>query len=560
MGFRWAHRAVLAVAMSAGLLSPVVAQGLAGPYLAAREANLLDDFDHAAEYYTRAVQADPTNAPLIQSALVSHVLAGNTRTAIALARRLESVESGNLFAALVLTAEAVRAGDYGTALLTMPQNPEVLTPLLQDVVGGWLAVGAGDKTAARNSFSRLADDPNFGAVVRYNQAMAFAFQGELEAAAELMDGDAEGPLHVNRNSILAHAEILGVLGRTDEALAVVETYIANGITDPAFFNMQSALLGREVTKFTYVSDVAQPIAETLVIVAEALGRDQPNRMGLLFARLAGYLLPGYEEAILSSADLLSGIGQHQLAAESFNDIPENSTNYISAQTGRAEALRAGGDVDAATEVLETLAAQYPDDADVMNALGDIYRMQDMFEESRAAYDAVIAGFEAGATPNWLVYYTRGITSERLGEWDLAEPDFRKALELSPDQPWVLNYLGYSLVEKGEKLEEAQAMIERAVEQMPTNGYIVDSLAWVLYRLGKYEEAVGPMERAAELMPVDPIINDHLGDVLWMVGRKREAAFHWSRALSLEPEEDEIARIRRKLEVGLDVVLEEEAAE
>ncbi|MEM6558130.1 MAG: tetratricopeptide repeat protein, partial [Pseudomonadota bacterium] len=149
-------------------------------------------------------------------------------------------------------------------------------------------------------------------------------------------------------------------------------------------------------------------------------------------------------------------------------------------------------------------------------------------------------------------------------WESAEADFRAALELNPEHPQVLNYLGYSLVEKQIKLDEALSMIERAVERQPDSGYIVDSLGWVLYRLGRYEEAIGHMERAAELMPVDPVVNDHLGDVLWAVGRTTEARFQWRRALSFINDDTQLQdidpdRIRRKLEVGLDVVLVEEGA-
>ena len=162
---------------------------------------------------------------------------------------------------------------------------------------------------------------------------------------------------------------------------------------------------------------------------------------------------------------------------------------------------------------------------------------------------------------WFTLYARGITNERLGDWPAAEADFRAALELNPDQPQVLNYLGYSLVEKRIKLDEALGMIERAVEARPDSGYIVDSLGWVLYRLGRFDEAVDPMERAAALMPVDPIVNDHLGDVYWKVGRKTEARFQWHRALSFIDEdsapEADPDRIRQKLDVGLDAVLEAE---
>ena len=154
---------------------------------------------------------------------------------------------------------------------------------------------------------------------------------------------------------------------------------------------------------------------------------------------------------------------------------------------------------------------------------------------------------------------RGIAHERLKQWDKAEADLRRALELKPGQPQVLNYLGYSFVELRTNMDEALDMIVRAVKAQPNDGYITDSLGWVLYRMGRYQEAVPHMERAAELVPVDPIINDHLGDVYWAVGRKREARFQWNRALSFDPEEQDAERIRRKLAVGLDKVLEEEGA-
>jgi len=197
---------------------------------------------------------------------------------------------------------------------------------------------------------------------------------------------------------------------------------------------------------------------------------------------------------------------------------------------------------------------------VLTALGDILRRQDQFEGAAAAYDRAIALYSDDMQAQWLIYFARGIANERLGNWDRAEADFRKALELNPGQPSVLNYLGYSFVEMKQNMDEALAMIEQAVAARPNDGYITDSLGWVYYRLGRYEEAVVQMELAVELMPVDPIVNDHLGDVYWAVGRKREARFQWKRARSVGPEEKDAVRIRRKLEVELDAVLEEEGAD
>ena len=211
-------------------------------------------------------------------------------------------------------------------------------------------------------------------------------------------------------------------------------------------------------------------------------------------------------------------------------------------------------------MLQSLSKTHSELPVVHLTLGDFYRADERYAEAVKAYDKAISLYEDPQDARWFAYYTRGIAYERLGEWDNAEADFRKALELSPGQPQVLNYLGYSLVEMGTKLDEALGMIEQAVATSPNSGHIVDSLGWVLFQLGRYEEAAAQLERAAELMPVDPIVNDHLGDGYWAVGRKIEARFQWHRALSFDPEEADAERIRRKLEVGLDQVLAEEGAD
>ena len=193
------------------------------------------------------------------------------------------------------------------------------------------------------------------------------------------------------------------------------------------------------------------------------------------------------------------------------------------------------------------------------ALGDALRREERFADAVAAYDQAAALVETPARQHWPLYYSRGVCLERLGRWPEAEADMRKALDLNPDEPQVLNYLGYSFVDRGEHLDEALEMIQRAVLARPDSGYIVDSLAWAYFRLGRYQEALVPMEKASLLEPVDPIVTDHLGDVYWAVGRKLEARFQWRRALSYKPEDKDALRIRRKLEIGLDGVLAEEGA-
>jgi Flp pilus assembly protein TadD len=232
---------------------------------------------------------------------------------------------------------------------------------------------------------------------------------------------------------------------------------------------------------------------------------------------------------------------------------------LEAEIGRAEAMQAAGRIDESITALRGTVAAHPRWIEGYTSLGDMLRRDEQFAEAGKAYDGALALVPHPERRHWPLFYQRAITFERSDQWPRAEADFMKALELEPDQPLVLNYLGYSWVEMGENLAEAQAMIEKAVEQRPEDGYIVDSLGWVLFRLGDFDGAVEHLETAVELKPVDPVINDHFGDALWMVGRQTEARFQWKRSLSFEPEADAATRIHRKLAVGLDTVLTEEAA-
>jgi Flp pilus assembly protein TadD len=300
-------------------------------------------------------------------------------------------------------------------------------------------------------------------------------------------------------------------------------------------------------------------AESLFGVSGYLSRGTSRQIGLAYAQLAVYLDPGLVEARLLIAGLLHQAQQYDLAIAAFEAIPADAPEALDAEIGRAEAMKEVGRVDEAIAALRDTAAAHPRSIEAHTSLGDMLRRDSQFAEAGDAYDGALALVPHPEQRHWPLFYQRGIAFERSDQWPRAEADFLKALDLEPDQPLVLNYLGYSWVEMGENLAEAQAMIEKAVEQRPDDGYIVDSLGWVLYRLGDFDGAVEHLEKAVELKPVDPVINDHFGDALWMVGRRIEARFQWRRSLSFEPEEDNAERIRRKLAAGLDTVLEEEAA-
>ncbi|MFN3607405.1 MAG: tetratricopeptide repeat protein, partial [Cypionkella sp.] len=285
----------------------------------------------------------------------------------------------------------------------------------------------------------------------------------------------------------------------------------------------------------------------------ALDEDTSAAYTLLHARIASALRPADTDAILRTADLLERQRQYDLAAETYGLIAKDDPDFATAEVGRADALFLAGREGASLDLLRTLAADRPDDLDVQTALGNGLRRAKDFGGAITAYSRVIDLIKTPIPQNWPLFFSRGIAHEQMGDFARAEADFRQALALNPNQPAVLNYLGYSLVDRGEKLDEALGMIKRAVAAQPESGYIVDSLAWAYFRLGRFAEALPPMERASLLEPVDPIVTDHLGDVYWANGRKREAQFQWRRALSYGPTEKDAERIRLKLDLGLDEV-------
>lgn len=537
------------------------AQGIAGPYLAATQADLDNNYAPAADYYDIALRALPDSPVLLNNALIVNVIAGRLNRAVELADRLDSVEPGSELVGLVRLSDALAAEDFDAAIKVLSDEDTHLNALFSQIVEGWALVGKGDFDGGIAVFDNMTGSPAFDTYGAMNKGLALAFAGDFGSAAEVLDGTEEqGPLHLTRLALVTHIVSLALADRRDEALQILEDRIASGNIDDELVALHDRLKAGEDVVFDQIPDAAAGAAQAFSLLAGALSREDDPRLGLVYARLGMHVRPGDGELDMLVGDVLSRGGQYQLAIESFQRVTPDSPWYVGAEIGRADALAAADRGDEAVEVLSSLARARPSNAGVQVALGDLLRSREDFSRAADAYTAAIDLVDTENQGQWRLYYARGIAYERTDRWTQAEADFRHALELNPEQPLVLNYLGYSLVEKGENLDEAEQMIRTAVEQEPDNGYIIDSLAWVLYTLGRYDEAVEPMERAVELLPVDPILNDHLGDVLWMVGRKLEARFQWKRALSFDPEPDDAERIRRKLEVGLDKVRADEKAQ
>ena len=561
---RFLMSTAVAITFSVSVGAPqALAQSVSGAYLAGRQAASQNDFKNASTYFVKSLARDRANPELMEGAVSSLLALGKIKQAVPIAKAIEQLELRSQTASMVLIADLVMREDFDGVIARTGDNGGI-GPLVDTLVSAWAKLGQGKAAAAFEEFDVVAEKPGMSSFAAYHKAMAFAVVGDFEGANSLFSSSNADGASATRRGAMARAEVLSQLHRNADAVQSLRLAFGDA-TDPELDGLLAALESGKKVPFTHATSASDGIAEVFYSLGGALRGEADADYTLLYGRLAYALRPDHIDALLLNAKLLEELGQFGLAIEVYKKVPSADTASHASELGRAAALRSLGKPDAAIEVLRQLAHRFPKMAIVHSTLGDALRSQDRFTKAVSSYDRALELIPEGSRGRWFVLYARAIAHERLDNWEKAEADFRAALELNPEHPQVLNYLGYSMVEKQINLAEALDMIERAVAARPDSGFIVDSLGWILYRLGRYGEAVAHMERAVELMAVDPVVNDHLGDVYWAVGRKREAEFQWNRALSfVDPTEvdgeADPDRMRRKLEVGLDAVLLEEGAE
>ena len=535
-----------------------LASASSGAYLAGRQAISDHNFVTASKFKARSVSVDPENSKLLEGLMISFISQGSVDDAISIAKVYTEKGNSSQISQMILSASMIKDGKKKAALDFIKEAAET-TPILQDLLSGWMLMGLYDEVNANRIFDKIAQVKGMEQFANFHRALAQLSIGELDQAEKtfsLIHTDQTNP---TRRSIIYHTKILLSLGKFQEAQDLLEKWFGPTF-DPEIEEIFAYASSGKLYSESSFPNPSSAVAEVFYSIAKLISKEVDPAFTLIYSRLAQYLDLNHADSTLMTADLLVDLAQYNLAIKEYEKLSKSQPQIYASELGRAEALRVSGKVMEAIEVLIELTRQYPNSANGFRTLGNHYRRLEVYDKAEVSYGEAIKLYTAKGDADWFLYYVRGITRERLDIWELAEKDFRKALSLNPNQPQVLNYLGYSLIEKNSNLEEALDMIERAVKASPDSGYIVDSLGWGYYKLGRYKKALPNLERAAELMPIDPIINDHLGDVYWMVGRKTEAEFQWRRALSFDPEEEDVDRIKKKLKVGLTQVLMEESKE
>ena len=535
---------------------PIKAGSFAGAYLAGRVAASDNQPDLAISYFKQALDFEPNNVSMQQDMLLTLLSAGKFKDAVTLAKRLKESPDVERYVRLTLASDALLRKNYNTAKNELKfSDPSDMDVLSTGLIGAWATFGRGNTTGAIEEVKKLLGPAWYDLFLSYHLALMSDLAGHKDDAQRYykqalhdQQGGAAAPDTYER-IIISFASFNLRNNKREEALATLR-------------EGEKMLTGRDTLKNIrqqvengssldmVVKTPQEGSAEVLYDLGTAINRGGAEAFARIFLQLANALHPQNDATLFQLADISSKLEENDRAIDIYQEIPVKSPYYRDAELRLALILADEGKSEEAIRHLSALEKEFPEDQRISMAMTGVYMQDKAYGKAAEVMDRAIARIPHLEKENWLMLYQRGMAEERLKEWDKAEPDFRKALELSPDQPQVLNYLGYSLIDRNEKLDEALNMVKKAAELRAQDGYIVDSLGWAYYKLGRYDEAVKTLENAIKLRPEDPTINDHLGDAYWQVGRKLEATFQWNHAIAGKPEPEELAKIQEKLKSGL----------
>lgn len=540
--------AILLAAPAAAYERPM-GDSFSGSYLAGRSATKLRDNALAADYFGTALKTDRDNPLLIERVFLLELANGDMPAAENFAQKVLAFNSQQRMARIVLGSRDFRARRYADARRNYEQA--AYTPvgeLTSSLLIAWSHAGEGDLNLALRALDRLNSNDSFANFKSFHAALIADYLGNAiraEASYRKAFDEAGTSLRV----VQAYGNFLERNGRAADAQKIYRAFIDGGDDNPLVqAALDSSLKGVKPPPF--IPTPTAGAAEALFSLATSMTDEQSIDVALLYAQMALSFNADRPVMLTLLGDTFDDMKLYEESIAAYAQVPQDSPLRANADMEIAVGMQRLERKDDALKQLELLLSRDPSNYDAMVTMGNLYRNNEDYANAAKAYDRAIALIAKPVQSNWRVFYYSGISHERLKEWDKAETQFRRALELSPDEPMVLNYLGYSMIEKKLNLTEAMAMVKKAVDLRPNDGYIIDSLGWAHFQLGDFEEAVTHIERAVELLPADPIIAEHLGDAYWRVGRKLEARFQWQHAKDNGPEPDDLKRIEGKLKDGL----------
>lgn len=528
------------------------ARTLLGSYLAGRIARGQNDTEAASLYYGRALQRDPGNEALMEQALIMETTEGRFDQAVRLSKQIAVQQPTHRMARLLLGLADAKAGRFAEADEHFKASGSgMIGELTSALSRAWTLAARNDVKGAMDLLDGVKQAEWAQAFLRYHRALILDAAGRKQEAKATYERIFKADAKTLRTT-LAYAHHASASGDQRLARAILDEHSkrVGGNLHPLAKAAQDQLKGNERLPLL-VQAPTDGLSEVFFGLGELLSGEGSVSVGAIYLQMALFMKPDAPLALAALANIYETTKRYDAAIATYDRIPTGTPIQSAVEIRKALNLNQLEKVDEAKALLEKLAQAEPNDVRPLDALGNIMRGRKRFQEAADYYTRAINIL--GAKPDkkyWTFFYARGTCYERLKRWPAAEADLQKALQLAPDQPLILNYLGYSWVDQGRNLKQGLALIEKAVSLKPDDGYIVDSLGWAHYRMGNYKEAVRYLEKAVELRPEDPVLNDHLGDAFWRVGRELEARFQWEQALTLKPEPEDAEKIKRKISKGL----------
>jgi tetratricopeptide (TPR) repeat protein len=532
--------------------APPPGNTVAGRYLAAKFAASAGDVKGAAAFYAETLKEDPNNRDLLVRTFMFAAESGDIEQAIALADRVIAADPENRPARLIRQAGAFMKKDYiAVAKDADPSSQGAFTLLTNNVVSAWAIAGSGEIDGALAMLDGLITQRGVDGLRLMHKALILDYAGR-DQDADATYREALSIMGMGPRISDAYGRFLARKGRSEEAKTLYSRVLMENPGHPVAVQSIRDIDAKRSFQ-PLVGTPAEGVAEALFGIAASLNDRRSSEVAILYLNITLYLRPNFDLARVLLASHYERMQNFEMANSFYARIPQSSPYYAmtliqaAINDGRMDRHEAG------VTKLKALVDRGTADPDAWTALGDLLRASDRFAEAVPAYDKAIAGLKDDDRRLVQIYYARGVSLERSNRWDEAERDFRQALRMNPERADVLNYLGYSFVDKGINLQEAVTMLEKARALRPLDGMIADSVGWAYYKLGRYQEAARTLEEAVQLAPGASDINDHLGDAYWRIGRRIDARFQWQHALALDPDQSQKEIIERKIQFGLDSV-------
>ena len=518
-------------------------------YLSARYAANDRDLPQAARYYSQALANDPANPSLLTLSFFYSTTSGDFDAAVKYAQGVVATTPDDRSARLALAVASFKRKDYAAVRKHLAQSARgPFTVLTLSLFDGWAAAAERDTAGMQKDLQTLSQQNGAEGMAGFHGALMQDYLGNA-AAAETAYKKALSSGAPTPRVLEAYGRLLERSNRGQDAAALYRAHM-NEVGLASVIQPGLARIAAKDRPEPLIRNPADGAAEALFGIAASLTDTQSADVSILYLRMALYLRPDLGLAQVLLADRFESLRKFEAAIDIYRGIHPASPYFRMAQIQASLNLQRLERNDEAVASLKRLLASQPDDSEAWVALGDTYRASSKFAESVEAYDRAEKAISRPVKRDWPMFYARAMAKEKLKRLDESEADIQTALKLSPDQPELLNYLGYSWVDRGRNISQALTMLEKARALRPYDGYIVDSVGWAYYQLGRYEDAAKTLGAAVLLVPGDPTINDHLGDALWRAGRRIDARFQWNHALTFADNDTDKAAIERKLKTGL----------